>query len=356
MLFAIIIAFVSLIILVTLHEFGHFVLARRFGVPVEEFGVGFPPRLFGKKIGETVYSLNLLPLGAFVKIYGEEGGIDDSLSFSQKPVWQRGLIILGGVIVFWLVAALLLSFVSAIWGLPTALSDEAAEGVREPKVQIIQVLPGSRAQEAGIMPLDTILGLRSETREIFTTKTGEVQTFIQENREGEIWLKVLRGSEEKEISVVPNEKGMIGVSLVRTGWKVVPWYLSLVEGTRSTFRLTYAVVKGLADILVKLISGQKVEGVEVRGPIGIGELFAQSYQVGLGYFLYFLSLISIYLAIFNILPIPAVDGGRLLFLGLEKIRGRALSPKIEQRVNAAFFILLVALLIIVTVRDVIRLF
>ncbi|GAH75098.1 unnamed protein product, partial [marine sediment metagenome] len=107
----ILIVFISLIGLIILHEFGHFAIAKKFGVRVEEFGIGYPPRIFGKKIGETLYSLNLLPFGAFVKIYGEEGGIESAHSFTGKPIWQRALIILGGVVSFWIISAILLSIV-----------------------------------------------------------------------------------------------------------------------------------------------------------------------------------------------------------------------------------------------------
>ena len=356
MIFAILVAFFSLITLVTLHELGHFFLAKKFGVPVEEFGIGFPPRVFSKKIGETVYSLNLLPLGAFVKIYGEEGGIEDSLSFTKKPIWQRALIILGGVISFWIISIIILSIISAVWGLPAAISDEETLGILDPKVQILEVLPNSPAKEAGILAFDIILKLKNSGLTILPTKIKEVQEFIQQHKGQEIKVSVLRGKEEKEIEVVPAQDGKIGVGLIRTGFKTTPWYLSLITGTRATAQITSDILKALVEILKRVMSGKKVEGLELRGPVGIGELMARSFEIGIVYFLYFISLISIYLAIFNLLPIPAVDGGRLLFLGIEKLRGRPIAPKIEQKINTAFFILLIALLIFVTVQDIIRLF
>src|SRR4030042_6402817 len=138
MIFTIIIVFISFVILVILHEFGHFILAKIFGVKVEEFGLGYPPRLLGKKFGETIYSINLLPLGGFVKIYGQEERIDNPRSFTTKPFWQRALIILGGIISFWVVSAILLSIVMAI-GAPTAIEDEENGGMVNPKVQIIAI-------------------------------------------------------------------------------------------------------------------------------------------------------------------------------------------------------------------------
>lgn len=153
MIFTIIIVFLSLIGLMVIHEFGHFVIAKKCGVKVEEFGIGYPPRIIGKKIGQTLYSLNLLPFGAFVKIQGEEGGIESAQSFSQKPIWQRASIVIGGVASFWLISAILLSVVFGI-GTFQAISDD--EQVANPKVQIIAVAPDSPAEAAGIKVGDTI--------------------------------------------------------------------------------------------------------------------------------------------------------------------------------------------------------
>jgi len=155
MFFTILIAFVSLIGLIVLHEFGHFILAKRFGVKVEEFGIGYPPRIWGKKFGETVYSLNLLPFGAFVKLPGEIERIDDSRSFSRQPVSKRALIAFGGVLSFWIIAAILFSIVFGI-GTPVAIGDEANSNLVDPRVQIAIITPNSPAYIAGLKPGDTI--------------------------------------------------------------------------------------------------------------------------------------------------------------------------------------------------------
>lgn len=129
MILTILIAFISLIALIVLHEFGHFILAKKFGAKVEEFGIGYPPRLFGKKFGETIYSLNLLPFGAFVKVHGEEGGVENYRSFTNKSIWQRVLIVLGGVVSFWIIAAILLTIVAGVWGLPVAVLDTDSQNL-----------------------------------------------------------------------------------------------------------------------------------------------------------------------------------------------------------------------------------
>jgi regulator of sigma E protease len=355
MFLTILIVFFSLLFLVVLHEFFHFIVAKKFGVKVEEFGIGLPPRLFGKKIGETVYSLNLLPLGAFIRVFGEEEKISDPRSFSQKPIYQRALIILAGVLSFWLISFLIFSLISFLWGLPTALPDEISENVTNLKIQILEVLPNSPAEKSGFQPFDSIIKITSEEKEIYPQKIIEVQNFFKSNIGKEIKILVERAKEKKEILVSPNQEGKIGVALLRIGWQKSPWHLAPFTGMKITFQTTEVILKSFAQILKKFFAGEKIVGVQLRGPIGIGEIFVHSLQMGLNYFLYFFALISIYLAIFNILPIPAVDGGRLLFLGIEALRKKPIDPKIEQRINTFFFFLLILLLIFVTIKDIQRL-
>jgi len=343
-----------LLALVVIHELGHFLMAKKFGIKVEEFGIGFPPRIWSRKFGETIFSINFLPLGAFVRLLGEEGeGEKDPRSFSQKPLYQRALVILAGVIAFWIVAALILSFISAIWGFPVALSDE--EKASNPKIQVVYVLPDSSAQKANLEPLAVIEKISSDFEEIYPTKVKEVQEFIKKNAGNDLIFEVSqRNKEPKKITIKPNEEGLIGVSLVRFDFEKPPWYLALLKGGELTIKLTGNILKTLGDILGKLFKGEKVANLDIRGPIGIGELSVQTLALGPAYFLYFLALISIYLAIFNILPIPAVDGGRLLFLGIEKLRGKPLNPRLEQKINASFFVALLIFLILATANDILR--
>ncbi|MBL7150020.1 MAG: site-2 protease family protein [Candidatus Pacebacteria bacterium] len=386
MVFTIIIAFVSLIGLMILHEFGHFVVAKRFGVKVEEFGIGYPPRLFGKRIGETIYSLNLLPFGAFVKIYGEEKKVDelrssspfanarvieDSRSFSQKPIWQRAFIVLGGVVSFWIISAILLSIVMGL-GTPAIISDEENGGLVNPRVQIAAVAPGSPAEKAELEAGDTIkkiiinpeqilpelYGAGSQQLTINTVK--EVQEFTNLYRGKEVTLTIERGKEVFETSLVPrvsppDGEGAMGVALVRTAIKSYPWYEAPFRGILATGNLTIAVIQGWAQALGNLIKGLPT-GVQLMGPVGIFSLFAQAGQLGVIYFLQFIAIISIYIALFNILPIPALDGGKLLFLGIEAVRRKPVSQKIEQNITVAFFMILIALMVLVTIKDVVRLF
>ena len=359
MLITILAAFISLIGLIVLHEFGHFILAKRFGVKVEEFGIFFPPRLIGKKFGETLYSLNLLPLGAFVKVRGEEGGIESADSFPGRPIWQRALIILGGVVSFWIISVILLSIVMGM-GVPTAISDEENENLIDPKVQIAAIAPGSPAEEAEIKPGDTIKQLIINNQQLTINKVKEVQEFTNLHKGEEVTLTIERGKEIFEVSLVPRVsppegEGPMGVALVRTAIKSYPWYQAPIQGVIATGNLTMAVIQGWGQALVNAIKGLPT-GVQLMGPVGILGLFAQVGQLGVNYFLQFIAIISIYIALFNILPIPALDGGKLLFLGIEAARKRPISQKIEQQITAIFFALLIALIIWVTIKDIARLF
>jgi regulator of sigma E protease len=360
----VLIALFSIIALLVLHELGHFLVAKKFGVRVEEFGVGYPPRLFGKKIGDTVYSVNLLPFGAFVKIPGEGGeksSLEDYRRFAGKPAWQRALILFGGVASFWIVAAILLSVVFAI-GTPQAISDEEAGPLINPKVQILSVAPDSPAVTAGINTGDVILKMKAEAEEMGVEKVVEVQDFTERHKGEEVLLTIGRGKEIFETSLIPRVsppegEGAIGVALVRTADKSYPWYQAPLKGIEATLNLTVAVVVGWAKILGSLIQGEGMPaGVQMVGPIGIGSLLTRAAQVGLSYFLQFIAIISIYLAVFNILPIPALDGGKLVFLGIEKLRGRPVNQNVEQKITATFFFLLLSLIIWVTIKDIINLF
>jgi len=364
MVLAILIAFISLIGLIILHEFGHFILAKKFGVKVEEFGIGYPPRLFGKKIGETLYSLNLLPFGAFVKIYGEEGGIEDYRSFSGKPIWKRVLIVLGGVVSFWIIAAVILSIIAGTWGLPTAVEDEENHILRDPKVQITFVVPNSPAEKAELKIGDVIQGLEIEKVKLKTTKVKEVIEFINTNRGKEMTITIKRGKEIVEKSLIPRVsppegEGPLGVALARIAFKPYPWYEAPIKGIYVTGRTTFSVIVSLIDIMSKVIRGVPLPPgtIELKGPVGIvGEIIIPALERGAVDYLWIMAMISIFVALFNTLPIPALDGGKLLFLAIEGICKKPIPQRIEKRINAFFFTLLIFLMIFVTIKDIAKLF
>lgn len=363
MVFTILIVFISLIVLIILHELGHFIMAKRFGVKVEEFGIGLPPRLFGKRFGETIYSVNLLPFGAFVKLLGEEKQVQDPRSFSSKPLGQRALIIVAGVVSFWIISAILISIIAGIWGLPVAVEDTANHNLVNPKVQIVQVIPDSPAEEAGLKIGDVIQQLRTFDQQLTTDKVKEVIGFTEANKGKEVVLTIRRGGEIFEISLVPRslpqkEEGAMGVGLVRAALKPYPWYEAPIQGVLITGNTTSLIILTLGDVVSKKIQGIPLPpgALEVRGPIGMGEMAIQALGRGINDYLWFVSMISIFLALLNILPIPALDGGKLLFLGIEKVRRKPVSQEFEQKITAFFFFALIALIIFITFRDIQRLF
>lgn len=359
MVLTILITFISLISLVVLHEFGHFILAKKFGVKVEEFGIGYPPRIFGKKIGETVYSLNLLPFGAFVKIYGEEERRKDPRSFSQKPIWQRALIVLGGCVSFWLICALLLSIVMNL-GVPRAIGDEVTQNITNPRVQIVAVASNSPAEYAGLRVGDVIKQLKINNHQLTINRVKEVIEFTEANKGKEVTLTIERGKETLEVNLVPRVsppggEGSIGIALVRTIIESYPWYQAPIKGILATGNLTILIIQGWIQALVNFFQGLPT-GVRLMGPVGIFSLTSQIGQLGINYFLQFIAMLAIYLGLFNLLPIPVVDGGKLFFLGIEGILRRPVPQKIEQRINAFFFALLIALMVWVTIKDITKLF
>jgi len=329
---------------------------------VEEFGIGYPPKLFGKKFGETVYSLNLLPFGAFVRIHGEEGGIEDYRSFIGKPMRQRVLIILGGVISFWIIAAILLSITFSL-GIPTPVSDEINQGIVAPQVQIAQVAEDSPAEVAGLQPLDIIKEIKYQDSVLRSDKVNEITNFINEHRGKEITLTIQRWEEIIEVSLVPRlsppaGEGATGVALVRTALRSFPWYESPWRGITATGQITVAALQGLAGVFSQVLKGEGLPaGASLMGPLGIFDFLRHAWQLGLSYFLYFTALISILLAIFNLLPIPALDGGKLLFLTIEAVRRKPVPQKVEQNITAFFFLLLITFMIFVTIKfDIPRIF
>ncbi|MFH1894636.1 MAG: M50 family metallopeptidase [Patescibacteria group bacterium] len=360
MVLTVILAFFSLIGLVTLHEFGHFIVAKRFGVKVEEFGIGYPPRIIGKKIGQTLYSLNLLPFGAFVKMPGEIEHLEDSASFFKKPIWQRMLIVLAGVISFWMIAAVLFSIVVGL-GAPTAISDDETLGIVSPKVQIVAVVKDSPAGQAGLRAGDSIIEVKSQDSGVQKIdKVKDLQNLAKANLGQEMTVTIERGKENFQVSLLvrpnpPPGEGSLGIALARVATKTYPWWQAPWRGILATANMTEGVILGYAKAIENIIKGVP-SGVELTGPVGIVSMFSQASKLGINYFLQFVGMIAVYVAIFNILPIPSVDGGKFLFLVIEAIRRKPISQKVEQNVTTVFFSLLVLLMIFVTIKDVIKLF
>ncbi|MFH1509697.1 MAG: site-2 protease family protein [Candidatus Nealsonbacteria bacterium] len=360
----IIITIVSIIGLLTLHELGHFLIAKYFKIKVEEFGIGYPPKIFGKKIGDTIYSLNWLPFGAFVRIPGPDGegeDTEDSKNYEGRPAWQKAAVLLGGVVSFWIIAAILLTAAFSI-GVPRSISDTETENLMNVKVQILATSPDSPAEEVGLKSGDAIAGFKIGDLVVPVETVQGVQDFTKEYKGEEVIILINRGEESFEASLVlrsdpPGEEGPLGVMIVRTADQSYSWKEAPMLGIKATGDLTIQVVMGWATVLKSLFTGGGVpDGVQFIGPIGIGSLLNQAAKIGVNYFLQFIAMLAIYLAVLNILPIPALDGGRLVFLAIEKIKGSPLNKKVEQRINSTVFFILLLLMAFVTIKDVTNLF
>lgn len=373
MLITIIIFLAVLSILVFVHEVGHFISARRFGVKAEEFGFGFPPRLGGiykNREGKwklvwgnrpvedspgTVYSFNWIPLGGFVKIKGENGDNSDPDSFVNKKIWKRAIILSAGVFMNIVLAAVLFSIGLSI-GMPQALDDiNPRAAIRDRSIQIIQVLPDSPAAQAGIQIGDVIENINGEK----FTSYQELQKFVDEHTGEELIYKIKRAQAELTEKITPQVipdtgKGGIGVGIIETGTVKYPFYIAAWEGIKITGVYTWAVTVAFYDFFKGVITGAGVSA-DLAGPVGIATMTGQVARMGLIYLLQFIAILSINLAIINFIPFPALDGGRVLFLAIEKIKGAPVRREIESLIHNIGFALLMVLVLIVTFKDIAKL-
>lgn len=366
---------IILLVLVLVHEFGHFFTAKKFGIRVDEFGFGFPPKVFGFKRGETEYTFNLLPLGGFVKIFGENpdddlpageagniNGPEAGRSFINKPKWQQAVVLFAGVFANFLLAWLLFSF-GFMSGMPASLGNEP-EGyaLEDVSVMVVSVAPESPAFRAGLKTGDRIISLAKDGVFVSEISVETVKSFITGSRGEEVEFGYRRGGGNnlnfvKITPAVPSPEAepKIGISMDQIGIAKLPAWLALKEG----LSLTLSVTKGTALSLYSLIrEGIKGQGSleSVTGPVGLVGVVKDAYVFGFSYLLSFTALISINLAVINLIPFPALDGGRLFFLALEKIKGSPIDRKFFNLANMVGFAILILFMIIVTYHDVTKLF
>jgi regulator of sigma E protease len=347
-------------ILVFVHELGHFVTAKRAGMRVDEFGFGFPPRLLGIKRGETVYSINWIPFGGFVKIHGEDGeDRQDPRSFGSKPFWPRMKVVLAGVVVNLLFAMVLLMIANSI-GLRKAVDDTMRDRAQNLQVQIYQVAPDSPAAEADIRVLDEIRGFVVGGQRVMTETSQDVLDFVQQHKGEKVTILTRRGGEDIEKTVTlranpPAGQGPLGVSPILTGEFSYPWYEAIWRGVYDGVGILMSTFIGYWNLFKTLFVDGKLMA-DVSGPVGIASLTGQAARVGFNFLLQFMAMISINLAILNAIPFPALDGGRAFLLIVEKLRGKALDKHIEGYINATGFIVLLGLMAIITFRDIAKFF
>ncbi len=373
----IILFIILLAVLVFVHELGHFLTAKWSGVRVDEFGLGFPPRLLGWKKGETTYSLNWIPFGGFVKIFGENPdeeslrGPDRRRSLVHQPHRIQALVLVAGVS-FNLIFAWLLISVGLMSGLPASVEALNNTNFSTPSHLVItQILPESPAATSGLKVGDELVYLRSASgvsspaadqltpelvKEFVRARGGE--ELIVGYRRGQLFgerLPPVRSLKLQPAEGVVEGQAAIGVGMDRIAILKLPIHLALLEGLKLTATLTYFTAVGLVNFVAEAVRGQGGLA-NVTGPVGLASLVGDAASLGWIYLLNFTAFISINLAVINLVPFPALDGGRLFFLLIEKIKGSMISPKIANSVNLVGFALLILLMLVVTYHDIAKLF
>lgn len=331
-------------VLVLVHELGHFTMAKLVGVRVEEFGLGMPPRVWGKRRGETVYSLNLLPFGGFVRLTGEDGqDRQDPRSFASRSTGERFLILAAGIVMNLLLAIVTFTVIFSL-------------GVMVPdSVRIESVVPDSPAAKIGLLPGDQIVKMDGgEIKDGFQLITETAKKLGQE-----VTLVVLRNGKELTYKIVPRrdfpkDQGPMGVA-IKTNFKkeVYPIWKAPFAGIKEALVLTRVMLESLGQMVVNLVKSGQVPQ-DITGPVGIAQLTGEAARSGPFILFQLLGLLSLNLAIVNALPLPALDGGRAFFVLTEIVTGRRPRPHFEQIIHTLGFAFLIVLIILITIHDLSR--
>lgn len=362
MLITIVAIIVVLSILVLVHEFGHFIVAKLLKIKVEEFGFGLPPRAFGIKRGETIYSINFLPIGGFVKLYGEDeagsgqikvkgqkGKIKEKdRAFFARPAWQRLAVVIAGVVMNFLLAVVIISYLFSVVGVPTPGKEVIITGIAK----------NAPAISSGLKVGDIVEELNGTK----ITDAGQILTLTKKHLGEKITVKVRKeNGAEKNIEITPRkeypkDEGPMGISISQNvEIKKYPWYEAPFIGTKEALNISFLIISGIGMVLYQLVVTGSVPG-DVAGPVGIAQLTGKFAQLGIYPLMSFVSFFSLNLAILNILPIPALDGGRLLFILIEIVTRRKVNKKFEGYAHAIGMALLLGLIVLITAHDLIRLF
>ncbi len=325
---------IFLAILIVTHEFGHFITAKLFKLRVDEFAFGFPPKIFSKKVGDTTYSVNAIPFGGFVKLYGEnEEGADPNekpeRSFYNQAAWKRAIIIGAGVVMNFIIGWFAISIVIFFSGTPTA-------------VYVSDVLPGSPAAAANFMKGDKIEGFNNKE---------EFISYVNAHKGEEI---VINGKTVTPRINPPPGEGSLGVLLADGDFVKPNPFRALVDGFVYSITLIKEIYFALGNLIAGAFGGGKVLD-SLTGPVGIFNEIDKASNSGFIYLVQLLAILSLNLAVFNLLPFPALDGGRLFFILIEKIIGKRMNVKYEAIANLVGFGLLMLLAITVTVHDIYKL-
>ncbi len=376
----IIIGVIVLTILVVIHELGHALVARRYGTVVEEFGIGFPPKAWSKKLkrsflGKNVeYSINWLPLGGFVKLQGEHDDDSGRGDYGSMTFWQKTQVLLAGVVVNW-VAAVMLFTILALIGLPKILPDQFSlpadtQAIRDPVV-LSSVGSGLPAANAGLKSGDEIVQFNGQSVET----ADDLATFASDAKGKTVKVVYRREGVEHTTRVSlraanSDKRGYLGAGPAQREYIKATWSAPIV-GVGTTIQLTGATFAGLGQLLANTTSGLAMKlvpnesaqtaanarlseaGASVAGPLAIfGVIFPAAEKAGLTFVVMLAAVISLTLAVMNTLPIPALDGGRWFITALYRVLKKPLTKEIEEKIHGTGFMILMALVVLITIADI----
>ena len=351
MLPSILIFFIVLSLLVLVHELGHFLTAKKVGIKVEEFGFGYPPRIWSKKIGETIYSLNWIPFGGFVRLLGQESSNKEKYSakeikrtFFYQNKLKRSFVLLAGVFGNFLLAVFCFTFIYSKLGIPKKLN----------YIKIIEVVSNSPAEKAGLQKGEQII--KAANKEV--TSVEEFINVINKNKGKKIILEDNKG---KIFTVVPREnppqgEGSLGVAINDIEMVFYPWwqmpFLGVWQGFKEAFLWGGMIIQGLAVTVQQLFKGVSPQ---MAGPVGIFQMTSNAAKQGFLDLVQFIGVLSVNLAILNLLPIPALDGAHLIFVFVGDWLGEK-KEKVENVLNIAGMVFLISIMVLVTISDVLKIF
>lgn len=358
--------FAVLFVLVLVHEWGHYITAKKTGMRVDEFGIGFPPKLFGFKKGETEYTFNALPLGGFVRIWGEnkeelesgEENPDPSRAFSARPKLAQATVLLAGIFMN-IVLAWFLFTVVLMAGVPTAVDEATASD--DAALMVVGALPDSPAAE--VLPIGaTITAVEADGVVLTTPTPSEFSDFVSEQAPASVLITYRVGDKIEAVTIAPQQgldreapqRYLIGTSLSLVETVSRPVHIAIKDGFDTTVNGLVAISVGLYTLLHDAIIGQ-ADFSTVAGPVGIVGMVGDAADFGWTALLSFTAIISLNLAIINLLPFPALDGGRLLFVAIEAMTRKEIPARVAGYTNAAGFMLLLLLMVLVTYQDIMKL-
>jgi regulator of sigma E protease len=362
MIITILIFLIVLGVLVFVHELGHFVVARAFGIRVDEFAIGFGPKLWSRmgkmKNGLSVlYSLRAIPFGGYVKIYGEDGDAGGPNSFTNKNRGIQALVLAAGIFFNFLFAWVLVSLVFMV-GAPVSPDSytQYATQIRNQHVIVDDTLPGSPAEKAGLKAGDAITSIAiagaNDQGVIKNPSVDQIQNTVNEAAGKSVLINGISVTPITGLVPEASTTYAIGIDMEDAATLQLPPWSAVWEGAKFTIYIVEATAQGVWGLIAGLFQGNHAVLSEVSGPVGIASLVGSAARVGIVSLLMLVSVISVNLGVLNLVPFPALDGGRILFVAIEAVIRRPIKPSVTNMVNTIGFGLLILLMIAVTYHDI----